>query len=79
MKFYGFSPISERGLNFNLNRGLTFQEVAHRVKETPFFVGANYLFFSNKATFNTELDLDLDNNEKKHQYCRNKPSLAMGY
>jgi len=58
LDFYGAGLIQEeRAYRFNLAGFLLFQELAIRIKDSPFFIGANYSYFNNEITFKTELEV----------------------
>jgi len=58
LRFYGTGKLFEgRGIDFNLNGFLLFQELSFRIKKTNLFIGANYTFFGSQARFNTDLDI----------------------
>jgi len=57
LKFYGAGIIeNEESYDFNMKGFLFFQELSFRLKETPLFLGGNYLYFGNDITFKTGLD-----------------------
>jgi hypothetical protein len=58
LKFYGFdpdAPLADNPLLYNFKLVGTVQRVSYRLRETPFYVGAQYLFASTKSDFTYDL------------------------
>ena len=57
LKFYGFdpgAPLAANPLNYTFKLVGTLQRVQYRLRESPFYVGAHYLFGSTKSDFTTD-------------------------
>ena len=65
LKFFGLggsqdSP--ESGLEFNIEADIFLQEIKFRIKDSDFFIGANYLFLDTKNEFKTSsLPIEIPN------------------
>ncbi len=59
LTFYGGGILPrENEYEFNMKGFFTIQELLYRVKkETPFFIGLNYIYFNNTISFETGLDI----------------------
>jgi hypothetical protein len=58
LTFYGFDPnaaLASNPLNYTFKLVGTMQRVQYRLRESPFYVGAHYLFGSTKSNFATDL------------------------
>jgi hypothetical protein len=57
LTFYGAGILEkEQAYKFNMKGFLFAQELSFRIKQTPLFLGGNYLYFGNEITFKTGLD-----------------------
>ena len=58
LKYY--PEILPFGINFNLKGFFLMQELIVRVRNSNFFLGGNYSYFSSKSTFSFDRDLPID-------------------
>lgn len=59
LTFYGAGIFTEeRKYEFSMEGFLTFQEITFRInKKVPFFAGLNYIYFNNKVSFKTGINI----------------------
>ena len=58
LKFYGFNPdapLADNPLLYNFKLVGTLQRLQYRLRDTPFYVGAHYMFGSTKSDFQFDL------------------------
>ena len=65
LKFFGLdgsSDSSQSGLEFNIEANIFLQEIKFRIKDSDFFIGANYLFLDTNNEFKTSsLPIEIPN------------------